>query len=276
MRTIVTGQIGMHKKPYLDAVADLAGRRGGRIEVFHIGNLMYAEAPDIRSRRILDLPLSRLNALRRAVFKDIIAQTSPASEHPNVIINTHATFRWRHGLFSAFDFDQIQLFEPDMFICLVDNVETVHHRLHAEHDIDATLKDCMVWREEEILATELLAQAVGCPHGFYILSRALAQQLAHLGLIFKQLPSIEKTPPGLLLQDMQYLSKLNISTSEAGTAMAGHNMNALFGAAAVKHPDAKENPQIETAIKKIDAIIATFVERNGTGRATRDTQITSS
>ena len=49
MRTIVTGQIGMHKKPYLDAVADLAGQRGGRIEVFHIGNLMYAEAPDIRS-----------------------------------------------------------------------------------------------------------------------------------------------------------------------------------------------------------------------------------
>jgi adenylate kinase len=47
-----------------------------------------------------------------------------------------------------------------MFICLVDNIEVVHHRLHREHDIDATLKDCMVWREEEILATELLSKAI--------------------------------------------------------------------------------------------------------------------
>jgi adenylate kinase len=59
-----------------------------------------------------------------------------------------------------------------MFICLVDNIEVVHHRLHAEHDIDATLKDCMVWREEEILATELMAQAVGHPESsFYIVAR---------------------------------------------------------------------------------------------------------
>ncbi|MHC4320062.1 MAG: hypothetical protein ACYS1B_16170 [Planctomycetota bacterium] len=69
MRALVSGQIGMDKKPYLEAVAELAGARGGRIETFHIGDLMYAEAPDIRPGRILDLPLSRLNALRRAVFR---------------------------------------------------------------------------------------------------------------------------------------------------------------------------------------------------------------
>jgi adenylate kinase len=171
MRAIVTGQIGMDKKPYLDAVANLAGERGGRIDVFHVGDLMYAEAPDVRPGRILDLPLSRLTALRRAAFKDLIAQTTPPEEHPNIIVNTHATFRWRHGLFSAFDFDQVEKLQPDMFICLVDNIEMVHYRLHAEHDIDASLKDCMVWREEEILATELLAKAMGCYNSFFILSR---------------------------------------------------------------------------------------------------------
>ena len=96
MRAIVTGQIGMRKKPYLEAVADLAGERGGRIELFHVGEMMYAEAPDIRAGRILDLPLSRLTSLRRAAFKDIIAGTSPPEDHPNVIVNTHGTFRWRH------------------------------------------------------------------------------------------------------------------------------------------------------------------------------------
>ncbi|MDY7108529.1 MAG: AAA family ATPase [Planctomycetota bacterium] len=171
MRTIFTGQIGMDKKPYLNAVADRAGQRGDRVELFHVGDMMYAEAPDIRPGRILDLPLSRLNSLRRAAFKDIIAETAPPEAHPNLVVNTHATFRWRHGLFSAFDFDQMHKLQPNMFICLVDNVEMVHRRLHAEHEIDATLKDCMVWREEEILATELLARAMDCANRFYILSR---------------------------------------------------------------------------------------------------------
>ncbi len=173
MRALVTGQVGMNKKPYLEAVVDAvtAANDHERMKLFNVGDLMYAESPDIRPGRILDLPLSRLNSLRRAIFKDIIASTSPAADHPNVIVNSHATFRWRHGLFSGFDFDQVHLLEVNMFICLVDNIEMVHHRLHAEHDIDATLKDCMVWREEEILATELLAQAMGGRGQFYILSR---------------------------------------------------------------------------------------------------------
>jgi adenylate kinase len=129
---------------------------------------MYDEAKDGRPPgQILNLPLSRLNSLRRAAFKDVIAE---ARDHENLIVNTHATFRWRHGLFSAFDFDQIHKLAPDLFICLVDNIEMVHHRLHAEHDIDATLKDCMVWREEELLATELLSQAIPGSK-FYIVSR---------------------------------------------------------------------------------------------------------
>jgi len=171
MRAVVTGQIGMDKKPYLNAVSDLAGERGGKLPVFHLGDMMYSEAPDVRPGRILDLPLSRLTSVRRGAFRDVINATSPVEQHPDFILNTHATFRWRHGLFSAFDFDLMRKLQPNMLICLMDNIEIVHHRLHAEHDIDATLKDCMVWREEEILATELLAQALGIPNAFYILSR---------------------------------------------------------------------------------------------------------
>lgn len=166
MRVVVTGQIGMDKKQYLQASCEFAGQQGENITLYNVGDMMYAEGRDIRPGRILDLPWSRLNSLRRAAFKDIIAD---ARDKKNVIINTHATFRWRHGLFSAFDFDQISLFEPDALVCLVDNIEVVHHRLHRDFDIDATLKDCMVWREEEILATELLAQALH--KDFYILSR---------------------------------------------------------------------------------------------------------
>jgi adenylate kinase len=166
MRVVVTGQIGMDKKQYLQATAEFAGQQGENLSLYHVGDMMYAEGRDIRPGRILDLPWSRLNSLRRAAFKDVIAD---ARDKKNFIVNTHATFRWRHGLFSAFDFDQMELLQPDMLVCLVDNIEVVHHRLHRDHDIDATLKDCMVWREEEILATELLAQALH--KQFHIVSR---------------------------------------------------------------------------------------------------------
>ena len=195
MRAVVTGQIGMDKKKYLDAAARLSGQRGRPIEMFHVGDMMYAEGRDIRPGRILDLPLSRLTALRRAAFKDINAATHPPEEHPNVIVNTHATFRWRHGLFSAIDFDLIQRFKPHMLICLVDNIEVVHHRLHAEHEIDATLKDCMVWREEEILATELLAQATGCHNSFYVLSRGRHEETIETCVRLITRPDMRKVYP---------------------------------------------------------------------------------
>ena len=167
MRAIVTGQIGLDKKPYLNAAARFAGEQGESLDIYHVGDLMYKEAADIRPGKILDLPISRLNSLRRAAFKDILNESR---DQPNIIVNTHATFRWRHGLFSAFDYDQIEKLKPDLFICVVDNIEVVHHRLHKEHEVDATLKDCMVWREEEILATELMSRVL--PHTkFFILSR---------------------------------------------------------------------------------------------------------
>lgn len=192
MRTIITGQVGMDKKQYIKAVVRASGERGTNILAYHVGDMMYAEAPDVRPGRILDLPISRLHSLRRAAFKDIMSQSR---DEENIIVNTHATFRWRHGLFSAFDFDQIKALEPDMIICLVDNIEVVHHRLHQEHEVDATLKDCMVWREEEILATELIAQAVDCRDRFYILARGRHQDTVEQCIRLVTRPGMRKVYP---------------------------------------------------------------------------------
>jgi len=168
MRAIITGQVGMDKKQYLTRVAQAAAAKGDKVTLYHVGDRMYAETGDVKPGRILDLPLSRLNNLRRSVLKDVL--TESAGE-PHAILNTHATFRWRHGLFAAFDFDQLKAFKADCVICLVDNIEVVRHRLLKEHVLDVTLKDLMVWREEEIMASELLAQALGIPNQFYVLSR---------------------------------------------------------------------------------------------------------
>jgi adenylate kinase len=168
MRAIVTGQIGVDKGPYLDAVRDLARRHGQDLVVCHLGEMMYREAPDVPRGRILNLPITRLNSLRRAALKEVL---SLAERHEHVLLNTHATFRWRHGLFAAFDFDQVKAFNADVYVTMVDNAESVHQRLMKDHDIDHTLKDIMVWREEEVLATEILANITRGYGHFFMVSR---------------------------------------------------------------------------------------------------------
>ncbi|HEX8523677.1 MAG TPA: AAA family ATPase [Tepidisphaeraceae bacterium] len=168
MRAIVTGQVGIDKTPYLEAVQRQAREQGQDLAVFHVGKMMYEEAPDVPKGRILNIPISRLNSLRRAVFKEILRESE---KHEHVLINTHATFRWRHGLFAAFDYDQIKEFDADLYITLLDNAESVHQRLMRDHDIDHTLKDIMVWREEELLATEMLANILKGYGHFYMVSR---------------------------------------------------------------------------------------------------------
>ncbi|HSU67221.1 MAG TPA: AAA family ATPase [Tepidisphaeraceae bacterium] len=168
MRAVVSGQVGVDKGPYLEAVKAEAQRRGVDLAVCHVGQMMYAEAPDVPAGRILNLPITRLNALRRAVFKEILRT---AERHKHVIVNTHATFRWKHGLFAAFDFDQIKAFKADLYVTLLDNVDAVHQRLLRDHDIDHTLKDVMVWREEELLATEIIANMLKGHGHFYMVSR---------------------------------------------------------------------------------------------------------
>src|SRR5438874_10897399 len=168
MRVLITGQVGVDKGPYLEGVEELARGAGHELSVYHIGRMMYQEAPDVPKGRILNLPISRLNTLRRAVFKEILKQ---AEKHEHVLVNTHATFRWRHGLFAAFDYDQIKAFDADVYLTLLDNAESVHQRLMRDHDIDHTLKDIMVWREEELLATEMLANILKGYGHFFMVSR---------------------------------------------------------------------------------------------------------
>ncbi len=112
MVVVVTGMVGIDKKRYLEGVCALAKEAGREVELCNVGDAMYAEAPDIAAGRILDIPLKRLHGLRRSVFKDIIAR---AGECENLIVNTHATFRWRHGLFPAFD---LTIFAGLIRICM--------------------------------------------------------------------------------------------------------------------------------------------------------------
>jgi adenylate kinase len=175
MIVVVTGMVGVDKKSYLEQVCRLAAERGKEVLLCNVGDRMYAEAPDIPPGKILDIPMKRLSSLRRSIFKDIIAR---AREAPNLIVNTHATFRWRHGLFPAVDFDQMRQLDAGMYVCLIDGVVALHTRLLDEHAVEHTLKDLIVWREEEIIGTEMLCKGINEKIPFYCLARGAERETA--------------------------------------------------------------------------------------------------
>lgn len=175
VRAVITGQVGVDKRPFCERVAQIARAHGKELTVANVGDMMYREAPDVVRGRILDLPRNRLDAIRRAVFKDILRL---ADNVENLLVNTHATFRWKHGLFPAFDHDQLLELNADAYFTLVDNVDAVHERLLREHDVPHSLKDILVWREEEILATEILSRILRGHGSFYVIARGVERDTA--------------------------------------------------------------------------------------------------
>ena len=165
--------VGIDKKRYLENVCQFARKQGKEILLCNVGDMMYTEAPDIAPGRILDIPMKRLSSLRRSVFKDIIAKAQTVS---HVIVNTHATFRWRHGLFPAVDFDQMRQLNADMYICMIDSIVALHKRLATEHSVEHSLKDLIVWREEEIIGTEMLYKGIDEKTPFYCLARGAEEE----------------------------------------------------------------------------------------------------
>jgi hypothetical protein len=165
--------VGVDKKSYLQQVCQLAANKDKEVLLCNVGEMMYAEAQDVPNGKILDIPMKRLSSLRRSAFKDIITKAQKA---PNLIVNTHATFRWRHGLFPAVDFDQMRQLGADMYICLIDDVIALHSRLCDEHYTEHSLKDLIVWREEEIIGTEMLCKGIDESVPFYCLARGAEEE----------------------------------------------------------------------------------------------------
>lgn len=218
-RVVVTGQVGVDKKPFLNRLAAIAESRRQPVKVFHIGDMMYKEAPDVRPGRILDLPIARLNSLRRAVFKDVLAGVDCDE---TIIVNTHVAFRWKHGLFPAFDHDQMQRLDADLYITLVDNLDAVHERLARDHDVQHSLKDIMVWREEEMFATEVLANAIRGHGCFYIFARGIEDNTLEslYRLIFK--PDTKKVYPSFPMTHVMDLPATLAEIDAFRAALAEH------------------------------------------------------
>ena len=189
MRVLFTGQTGIDKKIQLQALGEYCAQKGRSIQaIFNIGDIMYAESRRSGLRlaegKILDLPLAQLGALRRSAFNVV---RNEVAEKTNVLVNSHAVFRWNHRLFRAFELPEVRDLRPDVIVTLIDDVEAVKLRLdqfkesgELPPDTRYSLKDLLVWREEEMLASEILASVLETPH--YVLGVSLEEEVSTMPL----------------------------------------------------------------------------------------------
>ncbi len=159
-RVVVTGASGSGRGEYIEGAVRAIRESGGSVKVFDVGSMMFETAEnlgvEIPEGRILNLAPSTLNYLRTTVFEKILRE---ARDHENVIVSTHACFRWKRHLLQAFDFYYLNLLSPDIYVTVVDSIVDMKRRLDSTpHWRDRLgLKDLLVWRDEETFLTKSIA-----------------------------------------------------------------------------------------------------------------------
>ncbi|HVP24306.1 MAG TPA: ATP-binding protein [Conexivisphaerales archaeon] len=172
MKVVATGISGAGRGSYLSQVAELARANGRSVHVFETGDMMFETAEklgvNIPADKILDLSPSTLNFLRTTVFERIIRESK---EVEDTIISTHACFRWKKHIIQAFDFHYLDQIRPDVYLSVIDSVTTVRARQEEmpQWKGQLSMKDIMVWRDEEVFVTKSIADFQRRP--FYMIPR---------------------------------------------------------------------------------------------------------
>ena len=193
MRVIVSGISGSGRS---DAVRDLEeyikqNHPKNKLIIMNSNRMMLEAAEelrmDVKREKMLDLSPSTLQALRSTVFERIIREVEEYESQNKdvaVIINTHATFRWREHLMPGWDFFYLTKLKPDIFITIINVINDIYNTLEA-NPLWGGMNNRLqlgIWQEEEAFTTKLMAEILKKP--FYIIARRQPPETLYL-LIFK-------------------------------------------------------------------------------------------
>ena len=171
MIIFVTAISGSGRLDYIKRVQKLAG---DKLEVRDIGSMMFEKSRqlgiEIPEGKILDLDPFALNYLRAAIFEELLKEKkefeSYSEKDKDLIISTHTCFRWKKHLVPGFNFYYLNQLNPDVYVTIIDNVHYIKARLESNPHWRGrlTLKDILIWRDEEVFVSEMLAQYQQKPH----------------------------------------------------------------------------------------------------------------
>ena len=254
MRVVCTGSSGSDRVGYLQGVEEIAQGAGVEFELLNVGDMMLQKAKDmgspIRREKILDLPSSTLGWLRGTVFEEIVRMVD---EHENIIIATHTCFRWKKFLSTAFDTYYLAQLDPDFYVTITDDYDTIRQRLEQTKQWKGRLQlwEILAWRDEEAFITKMLAQYYRKPH--YVIAREEPPDIL-FNLMFRPsckkaylsypITAIEKEQPERLDETQEFLAELR-------------KYLIVFDPLSIKELERarrlyeKQDPEIDTQIMKI-------------------------
>jgi adenylate kinase len=206
---LLTGQSGLKKKEYIDEVRTILSNSGHCLECESIGKMMIDNYQGkINEKKILNVHKSELDLLRRSSWKDIIYKQNQLQSCDYFILDTHAVFRWHHGLVPTLDLDQVLSYEPDLCVCLIDDMKSIKRGLKERETDILDFWELFAWREEEIWISKIIIESVSkllekeIP--FYILPKAQGPTLLSNLLTKPDIPKVYLSFPITGLSDEEF------------------------------------------------------------------------
>ena len=156
---LTTGISGVGEKKYLKEWEDYCVKRGKRVKVFNVGEMMLKHAHScgikLKKKNFLNADKDLLQMDRSAVFGDILADISAnSSDYDAVIICMHAFMFWKERFYRAYD-RFLKKFSPDMYITFIDDFKSIANRLNqrGEWRGKLTYTKILYWQNIEVEVT---------------------------------------------------------------------------------------------------------------------------
>jgi len=144
-----------------------------RARVHDVGEIMRQHAlrndPDVNWDRILDASPRVLRFLRALAFQEI---SYAVRSEPDVLhlVDLHLCFRWKAFLTKGFEPYILQGFIPHVrcFINIVEDLAQILERLAATAWGTREILELLIWRDEELLLTDMFSDVCGLTNSFAI------------------------------------------------------------------------------------------------------------
>ncbi len=174
-----TGITGSGRARYLEEVRGLASGEGRAVEMVDVGPSMFDKARelgvDIPGDKILDLDEIALRFLRATVFEGIVHRADGYGGYGSerdMYISLHMSFRWRKYIMPAFDYNYLNDVNPDIFVTIIDSIANIRRRIDTHPELRhwrerLTLKELLIWQDEEVFITNMVASILSKP--FYMI-----------------------------------------------------------------------------------------------------------
>lgn len=150
---------GSGRKSAICSMIDYAKSKGREVKLINVGERMYKKSEGlgypITPGKILDLSEKDLDYLRAIVFEDICREIKRTE---NIVINTHACFRWNKYITKAFDYHYLTQLNPDLYVTITDTIYSIYGRLEkSQWKGRNALWELLAWRDEEEHITKTFA-----------------------------------------------------------------------------------------------------------------------